>query len=441
MKQFMHEKFLVKKILSLILLVCFSLSVFSAFAELNISAQDLQNASDEELESLRLAVMAEQKSRIKTKIVLDQEELKLEKGGSVKLTAVVTELPEGVKEGKLVWETGDKAIATVQNGAVKAVGAGETTISCSTTLSDGTEISSECKVSVWVPVKSIKFKNNKVKIVLNSEDHSYRQDVIFQPADATDQKVKYTVSDPQIACVDEDGLVHLYGVGTVTITATTTDGSEKSASYTITSEVVKASGDTSFMFYDSYYPDKEDYYCLSQSDHNLELDGFSIRLDTDEKIISTSYSVFSELRDPCYAQVAFYKKPPYDGWALEVANIHICDVENDSDEDAFSEKCMEACQKYMRYNLSLWNNDPSFEQMVLKDVDEPVKTVIANEPCIKRRTHLGYPDSDNSFGNETILYCFPEKGYVFAVGYTYEATEDVITLNPDELLSSVLTWY
>lgn len=54
------------------------------------------------------------------------------------------------------------------------------------------------------------------------------------PENATNKNVKWTSSDPSIATVDENGKVTAIKEGTATITATTTDGSNLSASCTVT---------------------------------------------------------------------------------------------------------------------------------------------------------------------------------------------------------------
>ncbi len=52
----------------------------------------------------------------------------------------------------------------------------------------------------------------------------------ISPANATDQCVTYSSSDPSVATVTDDGLVSAVGTGTATITITTTDGNHTSTS-------------------------------------------------------------------------------------------------------------------------------------------------------------------------------------------------------------------
>lgn len=67
-----------------------------------------------------------------------------------------------------------------------------------------------------------------------SEDGTVQLVVEVTPADALDATVSFTSSDPEIATVSPSGLVTFIGYGTVTITATATDGSGISHQVTIT---------------------------------------------------------------------------------------------------------------------------------------------------------------------------------------------------------------
>ncbi|MBQ6373789.1 MAG: Ig domain-containing protein [Clostridia bacterium] len=227
-----------KKLLCTLLSLCLVLSVFSfGFAEINISAEDLAAATDEELESLRAAVVSEQKSRIVSRISLDSEELRLNKGTTGKLAATVEDVPEGVTAGKLAWSTSDSKVASVANGTVKAVNDGQATITCSTTLSDGTELSAECSVTVYISVKTLAYKTKKASAQIGE---TYTQEPAFTPANATNKDLVFTSSNEEIATVDAKGEVTVKAAGQVDITATTTDGSEKSASYTLSIPSLKA---------------------------------------------------------------------------------------------------------------------------------------------------------------------------------------------------------
>lgn len=79
---------------------------------------------------------------VKTTIKLSQTAIELEEGKSIKLNAILT--PQGTQEA-ITWESSNKEIATVaNNGIVKAVKAGEATITAK--LANGN--AATCKVTV-----------------------------------------------------------------------------------------------------------------------------------------------------------------------------------------------------------------------------------------------------------------------------------------------------
>ena len=66
---------------------------------------------------------------------------------------------------------------------------------------------------------------------------------MVQPEEGTSKKMNWASSNPSIATVDDNGLVTTHSVGTATITAMTTDGSNLSASCTVTLLPVGVKGD------------------------------------------------------------------------------------------------------------------------------------------------------------------------------------------------------
>lgn len=66
---------------------------------------------------------------------------------------------------------------------------------------------------------------------------------MVQPEEGTSKKMNWATNDPSVATVDDNGLVTTHSVGTATITAMTTDGSNLSASCTVTLLPVSIEGD------------------------------------------------------------------------------------------------------------------------------------------------------------------------------------------------------
>lgn len=193
-------------------------------------ALSFASASDEDLDEAVRKIQAEQRARLKTKIVLSEKTLKLEKGKSVKLTAEVKDIPEGQTASKITWNTSDKGIVACQNGNISGRANGQATITASCTLSDGTEVSSECVVTVYIPVKSLQTKNNKINLGVGE---STAAEVTIQPKEATGLDLKWESANSSVASVDKNGRITGVKNGTTTVTATTTDGTDKQVSFTV----------------------------------------------------------------------------------------------------------------------------------------------------------------------------------------------------------------
>ena len=146
------------------------------------------------------------------------------------LTATITPTNATIKN--VVWSTSDATVATVSGGIVTAVGNGQAVIKVTTV--DG-NFADSCVITVTVPVKGIAL-NVKSADIKGGE--TFQLIVTFTPADATNQKVIWRSNDTMIATVDENGLVTGIGDGMATITATSEENPEISASAIISVEVV-----------------------------------------------------------------------------------------------------------------------------------------------------------------------------------------------------------
>lgn len=170
------------------------------------------------------------------------------------LGAVMT--PEDATEVKLAYVSSDESIATVdEDGMVTAVGVGECTITTTivadvpaTAETSEAAVDSEMlvapdgfaavtKVTVTKRMESITFDNSEG--VLNvGNTHTIKATVA--PADASDQALNWTSSDPNVATVDSNGKVTAKAEGSATITASNAGG-DVSASYDLTVKKVTCS--------------------------------------------------------------------------------------------------------------------------------------------------------------------------------------------------------
>ena len=163
-----------------------------------------------------------------TSISLDKKEVSLEVAETTMLTAIV--LPETATNKSVTWTSSNEAVATVDaNGVVTAIALGEAVIAATTT--DGSDLSASCQVTVIPTLAvSIEVTPNSVEAEENSE---VQLSVNILPENATYKSVEWSSSNDAIASVKANGLVKIRKEGNVVITATTTDGTNLSATCSI----------------------------------------------------------------------------------------------------------------------------------------------------------------------------------------------------------------
>ena len=162
-------------------------------------------------------------------ITLDQSEISLEVAESAILVATI--LPELAINKAVTWSSSDESIATVDaNGVVTAIAVGEATITATTV--DGSNLSATCKVTV-VPTLATSITLDKSEISLEAKETDTLVATVL-PELATEKSVEWSSSDESIATVDANGVVTAIAVGEATITATTVDGSNLSATCKVT---------------------------------------------------------------------------------------------------------------------------------------------------------------------------------------------------------------
>lgn len=140
-------------------------------------------------------------------------------------------LPATTTNKAVSWKSDNEAIAKVDaNGVVTAIAVGEATITATTT--DGSNLSASCRVIV-VPTLASSITLDKTEVSFKANETVTLTPTIL-PATTTNTSVEWTTSDAKVAIVDANGEVTAIGVGEATITATTTDGSNLSASCVVT---------------------------------------------------------------------------------------------------------------------------------------------------------------------------------------------------------------
>lgn len=162
-------------------------------------------------------------------ITLNMTEVSLKALETAELSVEI--LPATTTNKVVTWKSDNEAIAKVDtNGIVTAIAVGETTITATTT--DGSNLSAYCKVTV-IPTLANSITLDKTEVSFKANETVTLTPTIL-PATTTNTVVVWTTTDEKVAVVDANGVVTAIGVGEATIIATTTDGSNLSASCAVT---------------------------------------------------------------------------------------------------------------------------------------------------------------------------------------------------------------
>ncbi len=158
-------------------------------------------------------------------IALDVTALTLEEGQSFKLTATLTNAPEGAE---VVWETSDMSVVKVDSkGNLTAMAPGEATISARYE-----DVIAECQVTVTAkPVVPVEISLNTVSLTLE-EGKTFR---LTASVLNTASEVVWSSSDKAVASVDSKGLVTAVKPGVAVIKATC-DGAVAECEVTVTAK-------------------------------------------------------------------------------------------------------------------------------------------------------------------------------------------------------------
>ena len=128
---------------------------------------------------------------------------------------------------KITYESSDPSIASVSSvGQITGKSSGTATIIVSASFPDGGVLTTDCQVSVFVPVTSITATPATATVL-----SGYTVDLIpliqISPKSATEQNLIFASGDETIATVDEKGIVTGKNGGKVKITITSAEKTEK----------------------------------------------------------------------------------------------------------------------------------------------------------------------------------------------------------------------
>ena len=151
-------------------------------------------------------------------------------GKKVKLTITVKVTPNKSANKKVTYKSSNKKVATVSSsGYVKGVKTG----SCKVTVTSKKNKKKKAKITVKVvkKVTSVKINSPKDSFYVGN---SMTLTATVKPSSGSYKKVTWSTSDKKIATVSSAGKVTGKKAGTVTIKATSVEGSKKSASIKLT---------------------------------------------------------------------------------------------------------------------------------------------------------------------------------------------------------------
>ncbi|MBP5628953.1 MAG: InlB B-repeat-containing protein, partial [Bacteroidaceae bacterium] len=172
-----------------------------------------------------------------TSISLDKTTLSLSSVGQTsQLTATV--LPTNATNKSVTWTSSNTSVATVDaNGLVTAKANGTATITATTT--DGSNKSATCSVTVSAPILVTGVSLSQTSLTFSAFNATQTLTATVTPSNAANKTLTWTSSNTSVATVSSNGVVTSKGYGTATITAKTTDGSNKSATCSVTVVIPK----------------------------------------------------------------------------------------------------------------------------------------------------------------------------------------------------------
>ncbi len=180
-------------------------------------------------------------------VTLNQVTIDVNVGDEANLIATIT--PADATTQTLKWESSDDEIVTVDAaGKVTGVKVGSATITVTSTA-DATKTAT-CTVTVKsVAVTGVTLEGDKAIAI----GETVKLTATIAPANATNKKIIWNSSNPEIASIGTDGTIEGKAAGETTVTVTTEDGSK-----TATCKVEVTSIPLKAYNVGDYYPDADD---------------------------------------------------------------------------------------------------------------------------------------------------------------------------------------
>jgi len=180
-----------------------------------------------------------------TGISLTPNKLTLKENEEYNLNATIT--PSNATNKTVTWKSSNTNVATINNGKVIAKGKGTTTITATT--SNGKTASIEVVVKenetnpeqpTTIPVTNISLNKTALTLYVGNSETLVATII---PSNATNKTVIWKSSNTNVVTV-VNGLLTAKGVGTATITATTSNGKTATSEVTVKSQTIPVSSIT-----------------------------------------------------------------------------------------------------------------------------------------------------------------------------------------------------
>lgn len=177
------------------------------------------------------------------KIVFDVNSIVLKDG--IKYTIDYSIEPKDANV-KLIWESSDTKVATVEDGIIQTLAPGTTTITAKKANKEAIVYVTVVKGDSSTPdviddgkeIKAVSINMNQTELNMKvSQDYKLTAEVL--PSNTTNKAVTYKSTNTEVATVDETGKVVAVAKGTATITATTANGIVAEVKVTVDEEKAK----------------------------------------------------------------------------------------------------------------------------------------------------------------------------------------------------------
>ena len=194
--------------------ICTSVDTSKAYGKCHVTVQKPVEGLSLNIDSAELLLGADADSKvISLEAIIDAEDTSIYK---------MTWTSSNTSVASVAVNTSDKTKATITARAP-----GETVIKFA--LSE--DIYVTCNIVVKQRVTSLRINKDKTTIYVGD---TMQITSTALPVNASNQEVAWTSSDESVASIDKDGLITAFDRGTTVITATAVDGSEKTATFTLT---------------------------------------------------------------------------------------------------------------------------------------------------------------------------------------------------------------